>query len=160
MPSYCFNWSSTLIFLYFTYLLGSLVILYNGLFALFPVHPLAYVPNFAKNLLLFGKFAKAKSLLNKTNGSTKDPTAAPSRNSESVNQGICIKLTSLCHVPKAWFKHFYIFAFAVWFIVVAFAATWPNVHWNDLNLNLLLISQLIQSCRRIYETCYVSIYSG
>ena len=132
----------------------SILITFNGFIALYLDSP--YVPQFLRTLILFGKFGKEKKL-----------TKIQKRNSAhhgSFWTVACDGINSLLkrlEVPKSWFRHFYIYLFVIWILVVC--TLWLNdfAFFNELSVcHLLLATELIQSCRRIYETQFVSIYSG
>lgn len=106
------------------------------------------VPQFARILLYFGKTGREES------------------SKRSIEEGSwlskCISsLLKSFEVPKSWFGHFYVYFMAVWCLLVyKLYINNPNL-FNHLSVDhLLLACLLVQSCRRFYETNFVSIYSG
>lgn len=133
----------------------SLGIIFDAVLALYVDSPL--VPQFLRTLIHFGKISKEPKM-NK-------PTERSLGEKSSTWMVICDGINSTLkkfEIPKSWFRHFYIHLLAVWCLVVfnlytskafAFSHNFSVGH-------LLLCAVLLQSCRRIYETHFVSIYSG
>ena len=132
----------------------TLGILVDGLIALYIDSPV--VPQFMRTLLLFGKFGKEPKL-------TK-PTKESSTKESSAWVVLCDGINSVLkklEVPKSWFRHFYIYLLVVWCLVVFNLLASKTEFFRNFSVgHLLLATQLMQSCRRIYETNFVSIYSG
>lgn len=113
----------------------------------------SYVPKFLRSLLLYGKFGREKRLI-------EDKHCSKNSSFENVSDFINYFLKRL-EVPKSWFRHFYIYLFIVWTLVIVYLfSTGKFEQLMKPNSIIFLGIILFQSLRRIYETQYVSIYSG
>lgn len=137
------------------WLASSLGILFDAVIALYVDSPL--VPQFMRTLIHFGKISKEPKL----NKPTERPFEEKSSTWLVISDGINSTLKKF-EVPKSWFRHFYIYLFAVWCLVVFNLYTSKAfAFFHNFSVgHLLLFAVLLQSCRRIYETHFVSIYSG
>ena len=159
MHTQILNWLTVDRFLSLLWLVLTIAIMTDGLIALYLDSP--YIPQFLRTLLLFGKFGKEPSLTRQN-----DPILK-TKKSDTFWSMLCDWINSVLkriEVPKSWFRHFYIYLLFIWFLVIVTVlftnSEQLNLFGSISNCHLLLASQLAQCCRRIYETYFVSIYSG
>lgn len=107
--------------------------------------------SFVRKLVMYGKY----QLLDE---SESEQTSKPLSMLINTVNFLILKL----EIPKSSFRHFYFFSFFVncfvLMLIINIAGSGNQV-WT-LSTIFLLLAQLIQSIRRIYETNFVSIYSG
>lgn len=119
------------------WILSSIQIVLFGLCSLYNIP----VPNFIQTLIFYGKFDSLK-----LNSSENQPKFTKYIDS----------IVSILQVPKSWFRHFYICSLIIDIFIMAI------INQESLNYSscCLILVQFIQSCRRIFETIQISIYSG
>lgn len=85
-------------------------------------------------------------------------------NTEQLNSVLALfnRLVGYLEVPKSSFRHFYVFSLFINCFVFTLLL---NISTNDdeiwsISTVVFLFAQVVQSLRRIYETNFVSIYSG
>lgn len=123
------------------WILSSLLILIFGLCTLYVCIP---VPNFIQTLIFYGKFGSLK-----LNSCQNQPELKKfTKHIDSI--------ISFLQVPKSWFRHFYVCSF----IINIFIITRIKQEFLNFSNCLLILVQFIQSCRRMFETIKISIYSG
>lgn len=116
------------------------------------------VPQFMRTLAYFGKIGKEEQ--------DEGPKAMNDKLSSSCELGK--RISSVLRkfaVPKSWFGHIYVYFVAVWCLLVYRLLTSSGSGSAHLLSHfsvehLLLAALLLQSCRRLYETNFVSVYSG
>ncbi|UXI22596.1 hypothetical protein NH340_JMT08538 [Sarcoptes scabiei] len=121
------------------------------------IHYQSFVPRFIQKLVLYGKFHSLRNEDvddNDGGGGGDDGKIIIPYNCFASIDAKLVKFVEKFEVPKCWFRHFYI----VSLLINLFLMTMIDL--NRWSCCLLIIAQLIQSIRRLYETCLVSIYSG
>lgn len=129
------------------WLIATAGIVTSGLLSLYSRH----LPEFAQKLVFYGKY---QFLIDKT-----EKKVWP-RGCTSIFNWIDAFVKRL-EIRKSCFQHFYIFSLMINCIVVALLwFSHSNLSMLSAANYLLLIAQFIQSIRRLYETFFVSIFSG
>ncbi|KAH9521505.1 Steroid 5 alpha-reductase 3 [Dermatophagoides farinae] len=109
------------------------------------------IPEFIRSLVLYGKFKSLKQQQSNDNDSMIKRWPTYYR-----LLSILDAIIRMLEVPKYWFRHFYIISFLInsALIIRMFCC---SIQFETI---ILIGLQWLQSLRRLYETFYVSIYSG